>query len=78
VEPVEEGRFKTDGGERDVPLFKSIRKVLLERKARQPFSGDGDFVFASTIGTPLDLNNFVKRELKPAIKKANAKRAEQN
>ena len=32
---VEDGRFKTDAGERDVPLFKSIRKLLFERKARQ-------------------------------------------
>lgn len=51
---VEDGRFKTDAGERDVPLFKSIRKVLLERKARERFSGDDDFLFASTIGTALD------------------------
>jgi integrase len=32
-------------------------------------------VFASSIGTALDPNNFVKRELKPAIRRANEKRA---
>jgi integrase len=72
---IDEERYKTEAGERDVPLFKSIRQLLLERKARQRFSGDDDFVFASTIGTPLDPNNFVRRELKPAIDGANAERA---
>jgi integrase len=75
---VEDGRFKTDAGERDVPLFKSIRKTLLERKARVRFSSADDFVFASNIGTALDPNNFVKRELKPSIDRANAKRKESN
>jgi len=74
---VEDGRFKTDAGERDVPLFKSVRKVLLERKARVRFSDPDHFVFASSIGTALDPNNFVKRELKPAIRRANEKRAEE-
>ena len=74
---VEDDRFKTDAGERDVPLFQSIRNVLLERKARQRFSDDDDFVFGSTVGTPLDPNNFVRRELKPAHDRANAKRGEE-
>jgi integrase len=54
---VEDGRFKTEAGERDVPLFKSIRKVLLERKAREEHCGPDDFVFGTSIGTPLDPNN---------------------
>jgi integrase len=54
----------------------AYRKVLLERKAREKFSAEADFVFASTIGTPLDPNNFGKRELKPAIQRANKKRVE--
>lgn len=72
---VEDGRFKTDAGERDVPLFKSIRRVLLERKARERFSAPDDFVFATSIGTPVDPGNFVKRELRAAVTAANAKRA---
>jgi integrase len=72
---VEDGRFKTEAGERDVPLFRSIRKVLLERKARQSYSSPDDFVFGTSIGTALDPNNFVKRELKTAIKTCNEKRA---
>ncbi len=72
---VEDGRFKTEAGERDVPLFRSVRKILLERKARRRFSGPDDFVFGTSVGTALDPNNFVKRELKPAIARANAQRA---
>jgi integrase len=73
---VEDGRFKTSSAERDVPLFKSIRQLLLERKARQRHSDDDDFVFATTIGTPVDPGNFVRREFKTAIEAANKKRAE--
>ena len=61
---VEDGRFKTDAGERDVPLFASIRRPLLERKARERFSDPDDFVFGTSIRTPIDPNNFVRRELK--------------
>ena len=67
---VEDGRTKTAAGERDVPLFRSVRKLLLERKAREPFSSPDDFVFASSIGTAMEPNNFVKRELKPALVRA--------
>jgi integrase len=52
---------KSDAGERDLPLFASIRKLLLERKARMRYSRPQDFVFGSTIGTPMDPNNFVRR-----------------
>jgi integrase len=34
-------------------------------------------VFGSTVGTPLDPNNFVRRELKPALDRANAERGEE-
>jgi integrase len=34
---------KTTAGRRTVPLFVSIRQLLLERKAREPFSLDHDF-----------------------------------
>jgi integrase len=73
---VEDGRFKTDAAERDVPLFKSIRQLLLERKARRRFSDDDEFIFGTAIGTAMDPNNFVRRELKAAIKAANKSRAE--
>jgi hypothetical protein len=65
---VEDGRFKTASGERDVPLFKSIRGLLLERKAKQLYKRPEDFVFGTSVGTPMDPNNFVKREFCAAIK----------
>lgn len=61
---------ETEDGERFVPLFASIRRLLLERKARQRYSGDEDFVFGSVIGTALDPGNFSRREWKPALRSA--------
>ncbi len=61
---------KTSAGERTVPLFESVRKVLLARKIKTRFSDPDDYVFASTIGTPLDPGNFVRREFKTALDKA--------
>jgi integrase len=58
---------KSEAGERDLPLFASIRQLLLERKARMRYSRPQDFVFGSTIGTPMDPNNFVRREFKTAL-----------
>ena len=59
-----------------MPLFRSIRKVLLARKAAQRYSGPDNFVFGTSVGTPMDPNNYVKREFKGAITRANKKRAE--
>ncbi len=61
---------KSDAGERSLPLFRSIRQLLLERKARMRYSGERDFVFASAVGTPMDPGNFVRREFKTALKAA--------
>lgn len=61
---------KTRAGERHVPLFRSIRQLLLERKARSRFSQPDDFVFGTIVGTPQDPNNFVRREFRPALKAA--------
>jgi integrase len=57
---------KTEAGERTLPLFPSVRKLLLERKAREQFSAPHNFVFGTSLGTPVDPGNFVKREFKPA------------
>jgi integrase len=67
---VAEGDVKTDAAERTVPLFKSVRKLLLERRARETFSRADNYVFGSTIGSALDPGNFVKREFRPAVKGA--------
>jgi integrase len=61
---------KTEAGARHVPLFRSIRQLPLERKARQRFSAPDDFVFGTSIGAPMDPGNFVRREFRPALKAA--------
>jgi integrase len=62
---------KTEAGERYVPLFESARKALAEAKLRSRFAQPQDFVFATVVGTPLDPGNFVRREFKPALTRAN-------
>jgi integrase len=42
----------------------------MARKLKTRFSDPDDFVFASTIGTPLDPGNFVRREFKTALDRA--------
>jgi integrase len=61
---------KTEAGDRHVPIFKSIRGLLLERRARQEFSRDDNLVFGSIIGSPVDPGNFVRREFKKAQQRA--------
>jgi integrase len=61
---------KTTAGRRTVPLFVSIRQLLLDRKAREPFSLDHDFIFSSAARTPLDLDSFRRREWKKALEDA--------
>lgn len=61
---------KTEAGERTVPLFESARKVLAARKLRTRFDQPQDFVFGTSVGTPTDPNNFVKREFRPAVQRA--------
>ena len=58
---------KTEAGERSVPLFESARKVLAARKLRSEYDRPHDFVFGTSVGTPTDPNNFVKREFRPAL-----------
>jgi integrase len=61
---------KTEAGERFVPLFESARKVLAARKLQMRYSRPEDFVFGTTVGTPMEPGNFVRREFKPAIDRA--------
>lgn len=57
-------------------MFPSIRKTLLERKARVKFSRPDDYVFGTSVGTATDPGNFAKRELHAAITAANKSRKE--
>jgi integrase len=54
-----------------VSTLKSHRKRQLEEKlAAGPLYQDGDLVFASGHGTPLDAQNIVNRRYKPLLKRA--------
>lgn len=54
-----------------MPLFDSARKVLAARKLRTgEYNRPSDFVFSTSVGTPVDPANFVRREFKPALKRA--------
>jgi integrase len=54
-----------------VPLFESARKVMAGRKLRTRYNRPSDFVFGTTVGTAADPGNFVRREFKPALERAN-------
>jgi integrase len=47
-----------------------LGRLLQERKLRSPFSGPGDFVFASSARTPLYWRNVSKRGLEKALERA--------
>lgn len=61
---------KTPHAVRDVMLIPALGRTLREHRLASPFSGAGDFVFASSAGTGLDRYNVAKRGLAPAVKAA--------
>jgi len=72
------GETKTRGGRRQISLtprainaLKAHRKYQLEERMR--LSGlyeDRDLIFATSVGTPINSENLVKRSFKPLLKKA--------
>jgi integrase len=65
---------KTAAGERLVPMFGSLRKLLLEQRAASRFKAPEDFVFPSPKGKPLSPNSWIKWEFYPALDRADVKR----
>jgi integrase len=61
-----EGSRKTDGSFREVPLAAAAVDALDRVAARL----DTPYVFASPTGLPLHLNNFRRRDWRPAVKTA--------
>ena len=61
---------KTKGSQRAIALAQSVITTLLEHRMRSRFSGAGDLVFASRTGGPMDGGNFVRREFRPALRRA--------
>ena len=64
---------KTAAGERLVPMFGSLRQVLLEERARSRFKAPYDFVFPNEAGEPRSPNSWLKWDFYPALKAAGVK-----
>jgi integrase len=63
-------RSKTEAGARTVPMFGSVRKLLLEQRARSRFKRPEDYVFGTLVGTLENGDRWVMREWMPALKRA--------
>jgi integrase len=61
---------KTDAGVRSVPLAPGFGRQLLKRRASARWAADGDPIFPSATGTPIDARNWRRRVWAPAIKAA--------
>jgi integrase len=66
-------RPKTAAGERLVPMFGSLRLVLLQERARSAFKAPDDFVFPGETGEPRSPNGWLKWEYYPTLKRAGVK-----
>lgn len=61
---------KTTAGERLVPMFGSVRQLLLEQKAASRFKRPQDVVFATVVGSPERPDSWSGREWYPALRRA--------
>lgn len=61
---------KTDAGVRAVPLAPEFNRRLLRRRAGAQFATEGDPIFPSEFGTPMDRRNFNRRVWRPAVERA--------
>lgn len=63
-------RTKTAAGERLVPMFGSLRRLLLEQRAASRYSTNSDLVFPDELGKPMLPNSFIKYSFYPALDSA--------
>lgn len=61
---------KTEAGERLVPMFGSLRRLLLELKAASPHKQPDDFVFPAVTGEARNPAGWMRWDFYPALKKA--------
>ncbi len=64
---------KTQAGTRLVPMFGSVRRVLLEQRAASRFKRPEDLLFPTAAGTPERPDNWIGREWYSALKRAGVK-----
>lgn len=65
IGPDEDGRIvlrirksKTPAGLREIPLSAETTRRLMKRRAEARYAGDGHSIFPSSIGTPINPNNY--------------------
>jgi len=64
--PARRVRLKTQAAIRDIPLLPQLGALLKRHKLASPHSRDSDYVFTSTLGTPLAPRNAERRGLRRA------------
>jgi integrase len=62
------GSVKAKSRRRQVPLSSTMVATLQAIRQRSKFVGPDDLVFASSVGTPLNENNLLRRVIKPVAK----------
>jgi integrase len=61
---------KTNAARREVPMPPSLARMLAEHRLASPYSSETDYVFASSVGTPLEVRNIARRGLDVATRRA--------
>jgi integrase len=59
------GETKTAARSKPVPVISKLRRVLEDY--RGSLSVEGEWIFSSNVGTPLDLDNLVMRVIQPTL-----------
>lgn len=59
------GETKSAARNKPVPVIPKLRPVLEDYRAS--LSVEGEWMFGSSVGTPLDLDNLVKRVIQPSL-----------
>lgn len=58
---------KTRAAKRDIPIPASLARLLAEHRLESRYSAGDEFVFCSSVGTPLGHRGIVRRGLQPAL-----------
>ena len=56
---------KTDGSQREIAMSQPVYEALIEQESR---TGDGEYVFCTATGTPIDNDNFTNRVWYPLLR----------
>jgi len=56
---------KTDGSQREIAMSQPVYEALVEQKSR---TGEGEYVFCTATGAPIDNDNFTNRVWYPLLR----------